>query len=221
MKRLEVTNEINKIWSVLAEQFNLNEKQMEQFYTYSSLLQEWNKKINLTTITDPIAIIKEHFQDSLMISHFIDFSPIMMICDIGTGAGFPSIPLKICYPHLIVVLIEVSQKKILFLEKLIDVLRLENVLISPLDWRTFLRKTRYDVDLFLARASISVDELIRMFKPACYYRNVQLVYWASRALVIPAVAQSFVQKEEWYKINGKRRRYIFFQIAQIPYYAKG
>ena len=176
-------------------------------------MQEWNKKINLTTITDPIAIIKEHFQDSLMISHFIDFLPIMMICDVGTGAGFPGIPLKICYPHLAVVLIEVSKKKILFLEKLIDVLRLENVLLGSLDWRTFLRKTNYSIDLFLARASLSVEELIRMFKPACHYRNAQLVYWASRTWVIPAVAQSFIQKEEWYKINNKKRRYIFFQTA--------
>jgi len=212
VKSLETNDEIDTVLNQFGRQFNLSDVQVQQFHKYCLLLQEWNKKVNLTAIIHPQAIVADHFQDSLQVSSFFDFSTISTISDVGAGAGFPSIPLKILYPHLAVVLIEVVKKKIMFLEKLVATLGLENVVISSLDWRTFLRKTTYQIDVFFARASVSVDELIRMFKPACHYRNAWLIYWASRAWSIPAEAQPFVQREEWYSINNKKRRYIFFHI---------
>jgi len=201
------------LWNQFKQQFKLTESQLKQFQDYCALLQDWNKKINLTTITDTAAIISDHFQDSLMIGQYVDFSRISMIADIGTGAGFPGIPLKIVYPHLSLVLIEVIQKKITFLQTLIEQLGLDNVQVEQLDWRTFLRKTDYPVDLFLARASLSIDELIRMFKPTSVYRNAQLIYWASQTYSVPVREQSFVQQDQAYTLNNKKRRYIFFKAT--------
>ena len=74
----------------------LTEKQVKQFYNYMNLLIEWNNKINLTAITEPKEIILKHFVDCATINKFIDENKVL---DIGTGAGFPGIPLKILYPE--------------------------------------------------------------------------------------------------------------------------
>ena len=211
MKDTKNIPEIDKKWKRFQKHFNLQEKQIEKFQRYSLMLQEWNKKINLTAISDPGDIITSHFQDSLMLSHFVEINDISMLADVGAGAGFPSLPLKICYPHLSIVLIEVIQKKIQFLHKIIDTLELSNVEICDLDWRTFLRSTDYPIELFCARASVSVEELIRMFSPISPYHSAQLVYWASKNWVIPEFVQPYVCRQEQYTIDNKQRRYIFLQ----------
>jgi len=214
VKGSKSTGEINATWCLFRNQFHLSVDQIQQFQEYSTLLCEWNKKINLTAITDPKAIIIDHFQDSVMLSLFLDLNTISMIADVGTGAGFPGIPLKICYPHLSVILIEVVKKKIVFLEALINALGLENITISSLDWRTFLRKTSYPIELFCARASLPVSELISMFKPASPYCMAQLVYWASEKWVAPTVVQPFLRQAKLYTINSKKRLYVFFQSTE-------
>ena len=211
MKSHVCNDEISTLWQQFKKQFSLTEKQLHQFQTYCELLQDWNKKINLTAITDSASIIADHFQDSLMVRSYIDFSTISMIADVGTGAGFPGIPLKILYPHLSVVLIEVIQKKINFLHMVTEQLELDNCYVDSLDWRTFLRKTDYPVELFLARASLSVDELLRMFKQSSAYHNAQLIYWASYTFSIPEYAQPLVKKDQPYTVHNKKRRYIFFR----------
>lgn len=96
----------------------------------------------------------------------------------GTGAGFPSIPLKIMFPGLKVVLIEANQKKCDFLEKLGKELDLGNVEIENRDWRSFLIKAKTrKIDYFLTRASIKDDEICRMFKPSCIYNNSTMLYY--------------------------------------------
>ncbi len=118
---------------------------------------EWNEKTNITRITSLADILEYHYRDALHLDRFIDMQQIKTICDIGTGGGIPGIPLKIKYPHLHVVLIEVNGKKIAFLRDLIETLGLKNVEIVDLDWRTFLRQTNMPIDLFVARASLPVD----------------------------------------------------------------
>jgi len=213
VKEMKSTSEIEAVWKHFQRQFGLHEEQLQKFKKYSSLLREWNKKINLTAITTPQKIIADHFQDSIMISKFIDFNTISMLADVGTGAGFPALPLKICFPHLSIVLIEVVQKKISFLEKVVEELGLANVVISSYDWRTFLRKTNYPVDLFCARASLSVEELLRVFSPNGVYHSAQLIYWASSSWSAPALAQPFISRQEQYTVDKKQRRYIFFKAT--------
>lgn len=103
------------------------EKQ-EQFNKYYDLLIDWNNKINLTAITDKDEVWLKHFEDSVSIDQIIDMNSVESIIDIGTGAGFPGIPLKILYPHLKVTLLDSLNKRINFLNTVIDELELENVL---------------------------------------------------------------------------------------------
>jgi len=201
-----------KIFASFAQDFNLSAQQQDLFKRYLSMLLRENEKINLTTITTVEGVIKYHFADSLYLSKYIDFTKFKSICDIGTGGGFPGIPLKILYPHLELTLIEVVQKKVRFLEKVTKSLNLENTQVYDLDWRTFLRKTQYSIDLFSARASLQPEELIRMFKPSCMYKNAQLIYFAATPWVPSAKVEKFVKKEEIYKVGNKKRKFIFMGL---------
>jgi 16S rRNA (guanine527-N7)-methyltransferase len=198
------------VWRDFITQYGLTIEQQKQFAQYLTVLIEQNELFNLTAITEPADIIAYHFQDSLAISKVIDFKHIESIADVGSGAGFPGIPLKILFPHLKLVLIEVASKKVTFLTDLISMLNLEQSSVCDFDWRTFLRKTQQPIDMFVSRASLHVDELLRMFKPSCPYHNQRLVYWASKEWQISPEEKQFFEKEESYMIQHKKRRLIFF-----------
>ena len=189
----------------------LTDELATKFERYLELLIEWNEKFNLTAITDPAAIITHHFDDSLALVKHIDFNAIHCTADVGTGAGFPGIPLKILFPHLTMILIEVNNKKRTFLEHIIKELALEHVIIYPLEWRTFLRVTNYPIDYFFARASLQPEELIRIFKPTSPYKEATLIYWASYQWVPQKVELPYIQKEAEYTIDTRQRKFIFFK----------
>lgn len=200
-----------KAVSTLIRSYQLSDHQLAQFESYLLLLQEWNKKINLTAVDDDRGIVSIHFNDSLQLSKCMDVSAISSLADVGTGAGFPGLALKIMYPHLNVLLIEVVQKKIEFLDAVIAALGLEDVQICGLDWRNFLRNTEFDIDLFVSRAALPVEELIRLFKPSCRYKDAELVYWASRSWKPTSEEQAFIEKEYTYAIENKGRKLVFFK----------
>lgn len=104
----------------------LTEKQKDQFNKYYKLVTYWNERINLTAISDEDEFYTKHFYDSIATSFYYDFSNIKSICDVGSGAGFPSIPLKIIYPHLEVTIVDSLNKRIKFLNLLSEELGLEN-----------------------------------------------------------------------------------------------
>lgn len=105
----------------------LSDVQKDQFNRYYSLLIEWNDKINLTAITDKQKVIKKHFEDSLSISSVIDMNTVNSVIDVGTGAGFPGIPLKIVFPGLKLTLLDSLNKRINFLNTVVDELGLADV----------------------------------------------------------------------------------------------
>ncbi len=199
------------MWNLFAKQESLSLEQVDLFKRYLALLLSWNKKINLTTITDPQKVVYYHFQDSLVLKRIVDLATMSNIADIGSGGGFPGIPLAIVYSHLDVVLIEVNQKKINFLKEVIATLQLKNVFISDYDWRTFLRKPKYDIQLFCARASLQPKELIRVFQPSCEYHDASLVYWAADKWEAEKVVKPFVSQDIAYKVGTRRRRLIMLQ----------
>jgi 16S rRNA (guanine527-N7)-methyltransferase len=103
---------------------HLDDKQVKQFSSYADLLIEWNEKVNLTSIIDPQEIIIKHFLDSLTLGKFIEGH---RLADIGTGAGFPGIPLKILLPDLELVLVDSLAKRLDFLKVVVNQLGLHNV----------------------------------------------------------------------------------------------
>src|SRR5699024_5512442 len=107
----------------------LTEQQVHQFELYFRTLVEWNKKINLTALTDKEDVYLKHFYDSITPAFYYDFNKDLHICDIGAGAGFPSIPLKICFPKLKVTIVDSLKKRIGFLNHLADIFDLEDVSI--------------------------------------------------------------------------------------------
>ena len=107
---------------------DLTEKQMKQFDDYLILLQEWNEKINLTAITESEEVYLKHFYDSITAGLYVDFNKgVQSLCDVGAGAGFPSIPLKIVFPKLKVTIVDSLNKRIQFLTILAETLQLEDV----------------------------------------------------------------------------------------------
>jgi 16S rRNA (guanine527-N7)-methyltransferase len=106
---------------------NLSEQQLTQFELYYRELISWNEKMNLTGITDREQVYVKHFYDSLSVSFFLPMTDINNIADIGSGAGFPSIPLKIVYPHLKVTIVDSLNKRIQFLNHLVTCLDLSGV----------------------------------------------------------------------------------------------
>lgn len=107
---------------------NLSDEQMNQFQKYYELLVEWNQKINLTAITELEEVYLKHFYDSITLATTFDLSKEnYSLCDVGSGAGFPSIPMKIVYPNLNISIVDSLNKRIKFLSLLCDELHLENV----------------------------------------------------------------------------------------------
>ena len=105
----------------------LSPRQLEQFDMYYHLLVEWNEKMNLTAITDREEVYLKHFYDSISAAFYFDFNKPHRICDVGAGAGFPSIPLKICFPDIHVSIVDSLNKRISFLNHLADSLQLTGV----------------------------------------------------------------------------------------------
>lgn len=105
----------------------LTEHQLEQFAKFYEMLVEKNKVMNLTGITEWEEVLEKHFLDSISLIRAIDTSKDLYVLDLGTGAGFPGIPLKIAFPNLKIVLADSLNKRLLFLQEVIDELHLENI----------------------------------------------------------------------------------------------
>ena len=139
----------------------LSNGQVDQFNRYYELLVKKNEVMNLTAITDYHEVCLKHFADSISLSQYYDMSCVDSLIDVGTGAGFPGIPLKILFPHLNVTLLDSLNKRLLFLEDVIDELDLDNIktVHSRAEEAGRMKNLRENYDLCVSRAVANLSTL--------------------------------------------------------------
>ena len=147
------------------KEMNLTEEQEQKFYKYMQLLKEWNEKINLTTITEEQDILLKHFIDSLTILKYLNDND--NIIDVGTGAGFPGIPVKIVNEILNVTLMDSLNKRILFLNDVIEKLKLEGIKTVHARAEELGRNREYreKYDVVTSRAVANLSTLLEYMMP--------------------------------------------------------
>lgn len=145
------------------KQFNivLSQEQLKQFSNYYDMLLEWNKVMNLTAITQKDEVIEKHFVDSIALGSVMDLTACKTIIDVGTGAGFPGIPLKIAFPNLHVVLMDSLNKRVNFLNNVISELGLCDIqaVHSRAEDLAKTKEYRENFDLCVSRAVANLSTL--------------------------------------------------------------
>lgn len=144
---------------------DLTEEKRNQLEKYYELLIEENEKINLTAITEKDQVYLKHFYDSATVNRVIDLTQEQSICDIGTGAGFPGIVLKILFPNLKMTLVDSLQKRISFLNKVITELHLKDIQAFHFRIEEFSQENRNQFDIVVARAVAPLNILIEYALP--------------------------------------------------------
>lgn len=153
MKTNELVSELNK------RNINLTQKQVDQLETYAQFLSWYNEKINLTAITEHDEIIDKHFFDSILL---VDRKIEGTLVDVGTGAGFPGVVLKIVLPTLKVILVEPIKKRCVFLQELINKLELKDIEIVNERGEDYSLKHREEFEYVTARAVTNLNALIEI-----------------------------------------------------------
>lgn len=161
----------------------LSDKQQNQFMDYFEMLIETNKVMNLTSITDEDEVMVKHFIDSLLIIKSVDLNKIESMIDVGTGAGFPGIPIKIMFPHIKVTLLDSLNKRLKFLNDVIEKLRLEN--ISTIHGRAedlgHKKEYRENYDLCVSRAVANLSTLSEYCIPFVKVNGIFASYKAAES----------------------------------------
>lgn len=155
MNKNDFINELNKIGIILSE-YQLN--QLDKYY---NMLVEYNKNVNLTAITEYNQVLLKHFYDSLTITKVIELTN-QKVCDIGTGAGFPGIVLKIAYPNLEITLVESLTKRCVFLNEVIKELDLKNIKVVNQRAEEFSQNNIEYFDIITSRAVAKLNILLEL-----------------------------------------------------------
>lgn len=142
-------------------EISLTDKQTQQFYQFYQMLVEKNKVMNLTAITKFEEVVFKHFIDSVMLKKVQEPRPGESLIDIGTGAGFPGIPLKILYPEVRIILLDSLNKRVKFLDEVIEALKLENIEAIHGRAEDFARMSAYreQFDYCVSRAVANLSTL--------------------------------------------------------------
>ena len=187
----------------------LTDNQKEQFVKFYELLVEWNKVMNLTGITEYEEVNEKHFVDSLSIVKAVDMNSVESVIDIGTGAGFPGIPLKIAFPHLKVVLLYSLNKRINFLNTVIDELGLTDIKTIHGRAEDFAKQADYreQFDLCVSRAVANLATLSEYCIP--YVKKDGLFVPYKSGEIAEELEQS---KKAVHVLGGKIEDVVKFQL---------
>jgi 16S rRNA (guanine527-N7)-methyltransferase len=159
---------VDQFQQLLADKgITLSANQLKQYEIYYETLVEWNEKMNLTAITEKNDVYVKHFFDSITAGFYYDFSAPLKVCDVGAGAGFPSIPIKIAFPNIHVTIVDSLNKRISFLEHLAKELQLNNVRFVHDRAETFGQNKEYreQFDVVTARAVARLSVLSELCIP--------------------------------------------------------
>ena len=221
-------NEQQFIEALKEKGIDLSDKQVAQFRKYFELLVEWNEKMNLTAITDLEGVYLKHFYDSISASFYFDFTNVKSICDVGAGAGFPSLPIKICFPHLHVTIVDSLNKRITFLNHLSEELQLDQVAFVHARAEEFGQNAQYreKYEVVTARAvarlSVLSELCIPLVKPGGNFVALKAAAGpeelkdAKRAISILGAS---LNKDFSYLLpveESERTLYVFDKIKQTP-----
>jgi len=158
MNKEEFISELKKI------NINITEKQLKDLEKYYKLLVEENKKYNLTAITEEHDVYLKHFYDSLTLTKIVDLNNQYLL-DIGTGAGFPGLVLKIMFPNLKIDLLDSTNKKCMFLQYVIDILELTNIKVINARAEEYAKDVREKYDIVTSRAVAPLKHLLEYSIP--------------------------------------------------------
>jgi 16S rRNA (guanine527-N7)-methyltransferase len=148
--------------------------QADQFAAHARILQEWNRKMNLTAIASPMDMAVKHFLDSIVSSRYI--KPGSHLLDVGSGAGFPGIPLKVIMPSLNVTLVDATRKKISFLQHVIRQLQLEGIAAIHSRIENLEQKRVGRFDVIVCRAFSSLDDFVEKSLPLLTPEGLLMAY---------------------------------------------
>lgn len=190
-------NDLNLLQNDLAEwNLILSEQQISQFMHYYRLLTEWNQVMNLTAITDFREVCKKHFVDSLSLVRAFNFYDVssLSLLDIGTGAGFPGIPLKIVFPDLNITLLDSLQKRVHFLQNVIEELSLREIVVLHGRAEDFAKdkNMREKFDLCVSRAVANLSTLSECCLPYVKINGYFISYKSEKAAEEIAGAQKAI-----------------------------
>lgn len=143
----------------------LTSQQLEKLNQFYKLLISWNQKMNLTRIIEKEDVYLKHFYDSLTLSKVIDLKQDLTLCDVGSGAGFPGIVLKICFPNLKITLLDSLQKRVNYLNEIIKELDLKNIEAIHTRAEYYAKQNREKFDIVTARAVANLKILSELCIP--------------------------------------------------------
>ena len=157
----------------------LTSQQLEKLNQFYELLISWNQKMNLTRIIEKEDVYLKHFYDSLTLSKVIDLNQDLTICDVGSGAGFPGIVLKICFPNLKITLLDSLQKRVNYLNEIIKELDLKNIEAIHTRAEDYAKQNREKFDIVTARAVANLKILSELCIPMVKVNGLFIVMKAN------------------------------------------
>lgn len=193
----------------------LNEKQIRQFIRYYEMLVEWNQVMNLTAITEYDDVMKKHFIDSISLIKAYDVNSFAKVIDVGTGAGFPGLALKIAYPSLQITLLDSLNKRIQFLDSVINELGLEGVTTVHGRAEDFAKpsKLREKFDLCVSRAVANLSTLSEYCLPFVKKGGLFISYKSEK------ISEEMLSAENAIKLlGGKIKNQIEFTLPSSDIY---